>query len=371
MTDLSKIAEAVEANTAETKSALAGLEARLAEMEQKGDSLSRGTVKPAGDAVAAAIVGSAEIKCVAERRATKAGVSVNASDLLLERKNLIVGDTGDFATSTRPDMIVGGLQRRVWLRESLATAIATGGSVEWTRESAFFNNAATQGKGDSPPSGEGGAKAESTIAFELVDSKIPTVAHFVKTSRQVLSDVPALRGFLDMRLRYGLEIELERQMIAGDGSGGDMLGFLADGNHVPFTPLTGEDPVRSTRRAVAQLQVNEATPDLIVLNPLDWAVLELVSDGQERFLFGDPTGADPAMLWRQRVLVSNAIEQGQFIAMDTQQAAALWLRQAAQVIVSDSDGDDFTKNIVTILAEMRAVLTVLRPAAVIAGPLVA
>ena len=43
--------------------------------------------------------------------------------------------------------------------------------------------------------------------------------------------------------------------------------------------------------------------------------------------------------------------------------AALWVRDGVQVLASDSHSDFFTKNLIAILAEMRAAFGVLMPKA--------
>lgn len=72
------------------------------------------------------------------------------------------------------------------------------------RESAFTNNAAAQ-------SAEGAAKAQSAITLTLQESKVATIAHWLKSSRQALSDSDALREYLDRRLRYGTCWPLKRR----------------------------------------------------------------------------------------------------------------------------------------------------------------
>ncbi|VCX76477.1 hypothetical protein BANRA_02509 [Acinetobacter baumannii] len=42
----------------------------------------------------------------------------------------------------------------------------------------------------------------------------------------MLSDAPALQSFIDNILRHGLDIKLEKQILAGDGTNGNMLGLI-------------------------------------------------------------------------------------------------------------------------------------------------
>ena len=60
---------------------------------------------------------------------------------------------------------------------------------------------------------------------------------------------------------------------------------------------------------------------------------------------------------------SVAVAQGAPLVGDFQIGAQLFIREGVNVLLSDSDQDDFIKNKVTLLAEMRAALAVFRPAA--------
>ena len=58
-----------------------------------------------------------------------------------------------------------------------------------------------------------------------------------------------------------------------------------------------------------------------------------------------------------------ALTTGQGVVADTRLAGSIVVRQGANVLVSDADSDDFTKNRVTILAEGRFGLEIAQPAA--------
>lgn len=69
-------------------------------------------------------------------------------------------------------------------------------------------------------------KPESAITFTDKDAKAVVIAHWLKVTTQMLSDAPALQSFIDNILRHGLNIKLERQILAGDGTNGNMLGLI-------------------------------------------------------------------------------------------------------------------------------------------------
>jgi hypothetical protein len=60
---------------------------------------------------------------------------------------------------------------------------------------------------------------------------------------------------------------------------------------------------------------------------------------------------------------------GKFIVASLAQATSFYSREDANLLLSPSDSDNFTKNLVTALAELRALATVNVPAGVVYGDL--
>jgi len=348
------------------------LEANLIEMEQRlaeRDLAPRGGARRSpGAALADKLTKADGWGSVADKRLSKTSVAVDAGTMLNVQANTVKYDNGGFNVNDRQAEIVSGMQRKRWLRDRIAMIPTTGGAVEFTRELAFTNNAAPQG-GGSPFEHEGVAKAESSITYEQVELKVPTVAHFIKASRQILGDVPLLRQTLDSRLLYGLEVVLENQILNGTGVGANMSGLTKSGNHTAFTPTSGDTAIDSISRAIAALEASESQPDVIVLHPADLgAMRRLKSSGSGEFLFGAPAGQNAEGVWNRDIHVTPAMTQGKFLAMDSVQMGVLFLREDASVQVGYVN-DDFTKNLVVLLAELRATIAVQRPAAVQYGSL--
>jgi len=110
-------------------------------------------------------------------------------------------------------------------------------------------------------------------------------------------------------------------------------------------------------------------PDCVVLRPADYGTMERLKDGSDRYLIGQPAGALQPMLWGVPVFKSATIAAGKFLIADLASSSALFVRQDALVEMTNSNDTDFVKNLVTIRAELRAVLGVLVPAGVLYGNL--
>lgn len=364
---VNSIRAAVEASRATMDQRIVALADRLTEIEQSatGGSLAFGGGHQR-KTLAAIIAATPEFAALRDKRTKQAGFQVQSADLLSVQANTITNDGDTLAPYDRKAGIIASPQRRAWLRERMLIIPCGAGGVEFTRENAFTNNAATQA-GGSPIEYEGVTKAESAITFELVNARVPTVAHWIKMSRQAMDDQPALSGFLNMRLRYGLDLELERQIISGDGTGGDMSGLAEAAT--AFTPTSGDTELDSLSRAKATLETANFMPDCIVLHPNDYGAMERIKTTTGEYIIGQPAGALQPVLWGVPVFRSATVSAGKFLMADLAGSCALFMRQDAVVDMTESNDTDFVKNLITVRAELRAVLGVFVPAGVLYGDL--
>jgi HK97 family phage major capsid protein len=128
-------------------------------------------------------------------------------------------------------------------------------------------------------------------------------------------------------------------------------------------PGAGEDNLIVTRRARRKVRVGgRAIPTAYVLNPIDWENIELSRDANERFYGGGPFSPTPNTLWSLPVIESEAVPQGTGWVADWRMGI-IWDREQASIQATDAHADFFIRNLVAILAEMRAAFAILRPAA--------
>ena len=316
-----------------------------------------------GNSLSNEIKNSNEVQRFIERSTKNAGVQVQTKSILPDFKN----NTIISSPATNPEQqipgVVGGPEQRMWLRQLLPTFIAAGSSYVYTRENVFTNAADAQAT-------EGAEKAESGITFEEVTGTISTYAHWLKMSRQVMSDNQALTGFTQQRLGYGLELKIEDDLINGDGLSGAMSGLLDAGNFTAFTPTVSDSAVDSIRKAKLALENANYQAGLIIVNPSDLADIELLKDVDTNYIIGMPVSGGLSTLWGVPVYSSTAMVAGSFVILDVQQAVTLHLRESTVVEFSDSDDDNFTKNLITMRVEARLGFGVHLPAGVRSGLLV-
>ena len=111
------------------------------------------------------------------------------------------------------------------------------------------------------------------------------------------------------------------------------------------------------------LQAAGWEPRLIVLHPSDWFSIASVRDTSGGYVLGSPRDPAPAALWGVPVVLSASMPSGKALVLDTEQVAVLD-RESVEVEASRHHNGNFTRNLVTLLAELRAGLAVFAPSAV-------
>lgn len=270
------------------------------------------------------------------------------------------GAAGDLVQTTRVPGIIAPPDRRMTVRDLITPGRMDGNALEYVKETGFTNLAGMVA--------EGAKKPESTLKFDLVSTTAKVIAHYVKASRQILSDASQLASYIDGRLRYGLAFKEEQQLLNGDGTGQNLLGIIpqASAYAAPFT-ISAATIIDQVRLAMLQAQLAEYPASGIVMNPIDWARIETLKDSTGRYIIGNPQGTIGASLWNLPVVTTQAIEEDKFLTGAFRLGAQVFDRWQARVEVATENEDDFVKNLVTILAEERLALAVYRPEAFIFG----
>lgn len=269
------------------------------------------------------------------------------------------GSLGSAIQATRLPGVIEQPQRPLTIRSLLAQGNMDGNTIEWIREHSRTNSAAMVA--------EGAAKPQSDFRLEMMTTTAKVIAHTMKVSRQALTDVSGLRSMIDSRLSYGLDFVEENQLLNGDGTGQNLLGLIPQATAY-VSPLTGADTQSIDKIRLMHLQASLALlpADATVMNPADWAWIELLKDDVGRYIIGQPQGNIGATLWGAPVVPSMAMTVDKVLVGAFRTGAQIFDRWNT-IIEVGYENDDFTKNLATILAEKRLALATYRPGAFIYG----
>lgn len=294
----------------------------------------------------------------------------------MERHALVT--TEDTPSYLVPPMVVPGIFRptdyQLRMRDVIAGGRTTADTIYFLRE-LLYTSAATEVGQATATAGASGLKPEATLTFEQDSAPVVTIAHWIPITRQAIADAAQLQSYVEGRLIVGLERRLNSQIANGAGGATDMEGILSttgiqllDNTYFGANPVenAGTDNEVFDRLARAQTlieTVGDASASFIAFNPADHERLLTTTDGNRQYFGAGPFGGALGMspVWGMTAVRDRAIPEGTALVGDGMMAQ-LWDREDANILIDTID-DQFIRNMLTILAELRAALTVYRPVA--------
>ncbi|WLB14998.1 phage major capsid protein [Bradyrhizobium japonicum] len=267
---------------------------------------------------------------------------------------------GGLITAQRDPEIVALARRRLTVRALLTPGRTTSNMIEYAKQTSRTNNAAVVT--------EGGTKPQSDLVWTQAEVAVRTIAHWINVSRQALEDAAQLQTEIDSELRYGLDLAEEAELLSGSGAGQHLSGLITNSTAyaAPFV-LTGMTMIDQLRLAMLQASLTEFPADGMILHPSDWARIELLKDGEDRYLWSNPRSLAGPSLWGLPIVDTQAMTVDKFLVGAFKMAATIYDRMDAEVAVSSENQDNFIKNMYTVRAEKRLALAVKRPLALTYG----
>lgn len=281
----------------------------------------------------------------------------------IEVKNVTSTTAGGLIVPKRENEIVSLLRERPVIRDLISVVPITTSSVEYPVQNVRTNNAA--------PVAEAAAKPYSDYGWTKTTAIVRTLAHLAKLTRQAVEDAPRLRGEVDSEMRYGLGYVEERQFLYGSNVGENLHGIVPQATafaaNAGYTPNALATRIDVLRLAILQVQLGLLPPDAIVLNPVDWALIEMTKTTDGGYLFAQPQGTVSPRMWGLPVVATPAMDADDFLVGAFRAGATIYDRMAIEVLISSENADDFEKNLMTMRAEERVALAVKRPGAFVTG----
>ena len=274
--------------------------------------------------------------------------------------------TLDTTTASGGDLIVtdnrpGVLQllfKRLVVADLLGKGTTNSNSVTYMKETTFTNAAAAVA--------EGNPKPESTLVFDQVTDLVRKIAHWLPVTDEMLEDVAQIRSYIDARLRLGLDITEEDQLLNGSGTAPNIQGLMNRSGLTPATNRTGSvsnaDAIFTAMMAV--FNASFVMPTGTVMNPVNWQTTQLSKDGNGNYFGAGPfAGPQPPTLWGLPVAVTPSIVANTALTGAFSSAAQVFRHGGVRVEASNSHADFFVRNLTAIRCEERLALAVYRPGA--------
>ena len=334
--------------------------ARMDELEQK--MAVRGATSTERKTLGQIVLENDGVKAMMQAGKGRVSVDVDGKAIISGLTTDADGSAGDLVDQQRVGL-VPGVERRLTVRDLLMPGRTNSSSIQYPKETGFTNAA------DTHTETAGTAKPQSEIKFDLVTANVTTIAHWVLATRQILDDAPMLQSYIDGRLRYGLKLIEEDQLLNGGGTGTDLNGIYtqATASTANLAVIATPTKIDVIRIAMLQAALAEFPPNGVVLHPTDWAGIETTKDTAGAYIIGNPQDSAQPRLWGLPVVATQAMTLDKFLVGSFGMGAQIFDRSDASVEISTEDSDNFRKNLVTILAEERLALAVYRPEAFVKG----
>jgi HK97 family phage major capsid protein len=358
----------VKAFADESRQRMTGFDHRLLEVEQRAVRRGGGSGGSVGDGFS--------------DTGRSLGAELAASDALREFKSANYRGTSKFETKTTITSAVGsvggalgglipidrgGVQaapRRTLSVRSLCRQLRT----DSNQVTVMLQNNPVNAAAVAP---ENTLKGEGSLTYSEKVFPVATIATWVPVTRQALDDAAGLQALIDTDLRTNLAEREEDQFLYGNGASGNLFGLFPQATpySAPFT-VAAETPYDRLLMALAQASVANYRPSAILLNTADMWRLRASKDTQGNYIGNGPHEGLADLLWSLPWVGSNAVTPNDFLVGDFANAAEIYDKLDAVLMISDSHSDFFTRNLLAVLAEQRCAFVVRDSRAFIKGNLV-
>jgi HK97 family phage major capsid protein len=286
--------------------------------------------------------------------------TVQAQVASIEAPYLNLKATFDTAASTltgydrQPGIVLVGTQR-LTVADLLAQGQTTQNTIRYVQEDTYTNAATAVA--------EGIAKPEASFDTSEVDAPVRKIAVTAKVTDEMFADFPIIRDYIDNRLRFMVAQTEEAQLLTGSGTAPNLRGIL---NIVGIqTQAKGTDttPDAFYKAIIKVRAVGFFEPDGVVVHPNDWTDIRLLRTADGIYIWGAPMEAGPERIWGLPVVVTTAMTENTGLVGAFKLGAQVFYREGLRVESTNSNEDDFKKNLIAIRAEQREALAVYRPKA--------
>jgi HK97 family phage major capsid protein len=315
-------------------------------------------VKPERRSLGAQFVGSPDYQAfIKQQLHRRAGSWVSpAIELMATTLDSSAGSGGPLILPQVLPGILPLLFKRLMVGDLLPQGTTNSNAILYLREKTFTNAAAA--------TLEGGAKPESALVFDQATAPVQKLAHWLPVTEEMLEDYPAIRSYIDARLRLGLDLTEEDELLNGTGVAPHLTGLMVAAAAVPVVRGTDTNADAIFKQITAIATTAFVQPDGIVINPINWQTIQLTKNANGNYLGAGPWNSpQPPTLWGLPVSVTPSIVANTSLVGGFQMGAQEFTKGGIRVEVSNSHQDFFIKNLIAIRAEERNALAIYRPAA--------
>lgn len=238
--------------------------------------------------------------------------------------------------------------RMPFVRNYINTGTVNSNVVSWVEEQ--------NREGGAGGTAEGTAKNQTDFDLVVAQENVKKRTVYIKASLEMLDDIDFIESEIRNELLILLNLDIDNQQLQGDGTGSNLNGLLTVAT--TYSAATFAASIDNANNydvlvtAINQVVIANFIPTVIFVNPSDKTEMMLTkgTDGHYiKFPFVSDDGS--TIMGNIPIVGNNGVPADTFLVMDGGKPT-IFDKQAIRVDVG-LDGNDFTNNFVTILAEWR------------------
>lgn len=197
----------------------------------------------------------------------------------------------------------------------------------------------------------GGAKPKVSFTLQVEKSNAKKVAVSLKVATELLEDVDGMTSYIENELRYQLRAHINSILMgSAAASATDPAGIRNFANAYTLTGISTANPNNwdAVRAAIAQIRASHIDgPIMVVMNPIDVANMEM----SKAISAGTYMGLNLRPIPGGFIVEDYNITAGDILVFAVDALKTLIYKDFR--IAYGWENDDFTKNLVTVIAETR------------------
>jgi HK97 family phage major capsid protein len=243
--------------------------------------------------------------------------------------------------------IVPGIQEKPREQNVILAALNKGNTT--SRTIIWINR--VDKEGGSAFVAEGALKPLKDWTYEEATSIAKKCAVSTKVSTEMLQDFEYMESEIRNLLSDDLMTFVDQKLVTGTGTGDEILGIIPGAAAYTGTGLDGTitnpNNADAIRAVILQMRMLNYKPDICFMNPTDVASLDLLKTTDGHYIKVETDAVTQYI----PIVETTEVESGKFVIMDT----AKWFVRILKdlEIQFGWENDDFRKNLVTIIAELR------------------
>ena len=286
-----------------------------------------------------------ELKAMKEKSGASVQITLKAAGTMA----LSTNTTGQIPQAEREAGITRIQRRNPFILELVNVGTIMSNVWEWVEQ----KNA----DGGAGMTAEGAAKSLADFDLVVASANVKKVTAYIKVTKEMLDDVALMRSEIDQELTELINLKIDDQLLNGTGATVNLTGINTNATAWAAGAFALTIPTPNVfdviRTAINQVRVNLFEPNYIVMHPTDVAKMDLAKASDGHYVLPPFISNDGTTVSGIRVVSNTGVTVDNFLVGDFTKYGVRF--KEGLTINVGYENDDFTKNLVTILAEARLV----------------